>query len=518
MKRLAILLSVFCALTADLAARTVSVYHTSDVHGWYSSKPAKWDKDNSTRVIGGFAALSSLLKQEKNPYLLLDSGDMFQGTPEGNFTKGMASVQLMNKLGYSAALVGNHDYDFSEDNLRLLVSSSSFAWLGANVYHKADGKPVDYLKPYVILEKGGKKIAVLGLAGRHTSTSTLPLNVKHLRFGDEAKEAAKWMREIQKLNPDAVIIMAHIGIGGNFGIGKVDVSTWTISDEDVRQGTLEVARLAGGAQVVFGGHNHFGLLAGYFDKESSTLIGESYWGLTDVSRVDLQFDDATGKFTGAKLELLPLWTDKTGEDESVTKIIADFSETVNLEMDKPVGESAADLGFSEEGLDSPIGNWMTDAMRRQAGTELAFQNTAGIRADIKKGAVKMRDVYQVMPFENTAVKLKMTGAQLRQLVNDNFKGGRARMQLSGLTVKFRLADGKTADLVLEKDGKEISPSDEFTVVTNNYLTTGGSGGRAFNDGKDMQDTMLPIRDLLIKDIRENSPVTAPAMGRFVKLD
>ena len=107
---LAAVIALLCLIPAG--ASTVSVYHTSDVHGWYSARPAKWDPANSTRTIGGFAALSSLLKSEKNPYILLDSGDMFQGTPEGNYSKGMASVVLMNKLGYAAADVGNHDYDY----------------------------------------------------------------------------------------------------------------------------------------------------------------------------------------------------------------------------------------------------------------------------------------------------------------------------------------------------------------------------------------------------------------------
>ncbi|MBU2483339.1 MAG: bifunctional metallophosphatase/5'-nucleotidase, partial [Proteobacteria bacterium] len=503
----------------NLAAKTISVYHTSDVHGWYSARPAKWDKENPTRMIGGFAALSALVKREKNPYILLDSGDIFQGTPEGNFTKGMSSVILMNQLGYSAVVAGNHEYDYGEDNLRVLVSSSSFPWLGANVYLKAGGKPVDYLKPYVIVEKAGKKIAVLGLAGKHTATSTLPANVKHLRFGDEAEEAAGWLPEIRKLNPDAVIILAHVGIGGNYGADKVDLSTWTLTGGGDRHPALAVARAAGGAQVVLGGHIHLGLTAGYFDRQSSALIGQSFWGLTDVSKVDLEFDDATGRFKGAKIALTPLWTDKTGEDAAVTETIKNFSESVNREMEKVIGESEADLGLSEAGLESLIGDWMTDAMRSQTGADVAIQNTSGIRADLKKGDIRMRDIYQVMPFENTAVILTMTGGQLHKLLNDNFRNGRARIQLSGLTVKFKLSpEGKTSGLSLEKDGKAINAADEFTVVTNNYLTAGGTGGKTFKEGKNMRDTMLPIRDLLVKEIKEHSPLKIPVQGRFVRLD
>jgi 2',3'-cyclic-nucleotide 2'-phosphodiesterase (5'-nucleotidase family) len=260
-------------------------------------------------------------------------------------------------------------------------------------------------------------------------------------------------------------------------------------------------------------------MKGYFDKVSSTLLGESFWGLTDVTKVDLNFDDATRKFTGATAELIPLWTDKTGEDAGVTALIKSFSKEVDVEMDKPLGESAVDLGRSEEGLDSPIGNWFADAMRRQSGADIAFQNTAGIRAEMKKGPVKMRDIYQVMPFENTLVKLTMTGAQLQELLTDNLRGGKSKLQMSGITAKFKIGDGgKVSELTLERDGREVKPDEKFTVATNNYLTTGGTGGRAFAEAEKSEDTMQPIRDILVKDISEHPVKELPSKSRLVRLN
>ncbi len=497
---------------------TISVYHTSDVHGWYSARPAKWDKENPTRLIGGFPALYALVKKEKNPYILLDSGDMFQGTPEGNFTKGMATVALMNRLGYSAALVGNHDYDYGEESLKAMISSASFVMLGANVYRKDDGQRVSYLKPYTIIEKAGKKIAVLGLAGKHTATSTLPANVKHLVFADEETEAAKWTAEIKAQKPDAIIIMAHIGIGGDTSGRITDISTWTFTAQEAAHGTIGVARAAGGAQAVFGGHNHAGLAKGWYDKESSTLVLESFWGLTDVTKLDLQFDDATGAFAGAKAEMIPLWTDKTGEDEETKVLISGFTKDVDKEMGIVIGESAFDLEKSTDGLDSAIGNWFTDAMRRQSGADVAFQNTAGIRAELKKGPVMIRDVYQVMPFENTLVKLTMTGEQLKRLLADNLSGGFSKLQVSGLKVRFRSPAKTQGNVEIEKDGKPVGDGDKLTVATNNYLTTGGTGGKVFGEAEKSEDTMQPIRDLLLKDLKANPVKSAPERGRIVRLE
>jgi len=512
---LAALLTLLCL--NPVGAATVSIYHTGDVHGWYSARPAKWDPANSTRTIGGFAALASLLKAEKNPYLLLDSGDMFQGTPEGNYSKGMASVALMNKLGYAAALVGNHDYDYTEDNLKVLISSAAFPFLGANVYYRNSGKHADYLKPYKIVERGGERIAILGIAGKHTATSTLPANVRHLVFGSEPDETTKWMAEINKQKPDAIVILAHIGLGGPSVGQKADISALALTDAQTAFGTVTVARSAAGAAVVLGGHNHSGLLTGYVDKKSGVLIGESYWGLTDVTKVDLHFNDATGKFTGATAELIPLWTDVTGEDASVTALTKTFSAAADVEMEKPLGVSAFDLSSSKTGLDSDIGNWFTDAMRRQSGTDAAFQNSAGIRAELKKGPIKMRDIYQVMPFENTLVKLTMTGAQLQTLLSDNLRGGRSKLQLSGLTVRISGGkDGAPEVITVLKDGREVAPGDKLTVATNNYLTTGGTGGNAFGEAEKSEDTMEAIRDILVRDIKEHPIKELPASGRIVR--
>ncbi|HAT71729.1 MAG TPA: hypothetical protein DCS63_02815 [Elusimicrobia bacterium] len=512
-----IIAALIFSLPASAWSLTISVYHTSDVHGWYYARPAKWDKENSTRAIGGFAALSSLVKADKNPYILLDSGDTFQGTPEGTLTKGMATVKLMNQLGYSACDVGNHDYDYSEPNLKALVAVSSFPWLGANVYIKKTGKPVDYLKPYTIIERAGKRIAVIGIAGRHTATSTLPSHVKHLKFGDEALEAARWARKVRAAEkPDAVIILAHVGLGGDV-YGKADISTWTFAAGQDAYGTLPIAR-ASKADVVFGGHNHFGMEKGYHDPESGALLAESLFGLTDVSKVSLNFDDATGKFRGATAVLVPLWVDQTGEDDAVTETLKVFSAAVDKEMGKVISGSAVDLGTSADGLDSGIGNWFTDAMRRQAGTDAAFQNTAGIRSDIKKGDVRIRDIFQVMPFENTLVKLTMTGAQIKKLMADNLRGGFSKLQISGLEVSFRQTPDGPRDINLTRNGAGIGPDEKLTIATNNYLTTGGTGGKTFSEAEKSEDTMLPIRDLLLKDMKERPVTAAPAGGRIKRLE
>ena len=123
-----------------------------------------------------------------------------------------------------------------------------------------------------------------------------------------------------------------------------------------------------------------------------------------------------------------------------------------------------------------------------------------------------------MPFENTLVKLTMTGAQLKKLMADNLRGGFSKLQLSGLAVKFRQTPEGPRDVTVWRNGAEVKPDEKLTVATNNYLTTGGTGGAAFGEAEKSEDTMLPIRDLLLKDIKANPVKTAPANGRITRLE
>jgi 2',3'-cyclic-nucleotide 2'-phosphodiesterase (5'-nucleotidase family) len=511
LKRTLPMLALLLALAGHAAAAVITVYHTSDVHGWYSARPAAWDKQNSTRTIGGFAALAALVKKERNPYILLDSGDMFQGTPEGILTKGLASMALMNQLGYAAAVPGNHDYDYGEANLQTLISTAAFPFLGANLYYKGTDANTAYLKPYTIIEKAGKKIAVLGLLGKHTATSTRPSNVRHLDFHDEAAEAAKWLPEIQAQHPDAIIAIAHLGLSEEFSLKLVDISSRTF--DPASYGTLGVVRAAPGINLLLGGHNHAAFLKGYHDPVSGAWLGESGYGLSYVTRAELNFDDATGKLKGIKTALVPLWVDQTGQDPRVLATVAGFAAAVDRAMGKTVGEAAGDLAFSPAGLDSPIGNWFCDITRQAADADISLQNTKGLRAEILKGPVRLRDIYKTMPFDNTLVTMTLNGAQLKQVMADNLRNGKTYMQVSGMEVRFTAPLAGPAVIRLTRNGQEITPQEEFAVVTNDYLAFGGDGGAAFAGGKDIKNTMIPIRDVMIEAF-SGGPVTPPGTGRI----
>jgi len=535
----AILLTLAMAMPA--AADTVVLYHTSDVHGGYSVHQAK--RNGEQKPIGGFAALSSLIHKEKNPYLLLDSGDTFQGTPEGNFSKGAATVELMNLLGYSAMVPGNHDFDYGMDVLKKMAKGFNFPVLSTNMYEKATKKAPSFTYPYIIRIAGGHKIAIMGIVGTHTATSTLPANVKDYYFGDEPKEARKWVKKImRKEKPDAIIILAHIGLGGPFGGKRVDVKADKILPEMEQNGTLAVARAVKGYPVViFGGHNHTAIFNSYKDEPSGVLLAESGSHLYNVSRIELEFDDNTGRLVNTSGKLIELWTEDTGSDDYVLPVIQKYKDEADAVMNQEISYTEVELSrnFREGGIDNMAGDWFADAMRRQAKTDIGVQNSGGVRTNIAKGKITFRDVYQIMPFDNTLVVTELTGQQVFDMVNRSIhlKGGlpTTTLQFSGIRATWKIKEENAATNeparteVIEvslcgntcDSGNPIFTPVDYTktyrVATNNYLVGGGNGGDIIGKGTVKEDNQRVLRDYLIDDLKASPVKVEPYGPRLIQV-
>jgi 2',3'-cyclic-nucleotide 2'-phosphodiesterase/3'-nucleotidase len=213
-----------------------------------------------------------------------------------------------------------------------------------------------------------------------------------------------------------------------------------------------------------------------------------------------------------------LWTNEIGEDENIKKIGEEISSQTAKLMDIEIGNAIEDINFESQTLDNPIGNLLTDVTRIKVNADIAFQNAGGVRNVINKGKIKLRDVYQVMPFENTIVKLKMKGKDIYELIRDNLKPDRTSMYVSGIIVKYKVENDNVSDIVIEINGQPIDPEKEYIVATNNYLVNGGSGGRAFNNAITKQDTMIPVRDALIEWIKTKKEINKPDTLRFIRME
>ena len=514
--------SIFAQETDSQSSELV-IYHTSDIHGYILPHAAKWYKANPKRKIGGFVALAAIVEQETEPYLLLDSGDFFQGAPEGTLSKGQSVVTLMNALGYAASAIGNHEYDFGEANLIALAKKANFPLLASNIQRLKDGALVDYAQPWALFEKNGVKVGVIGLATHETSTATLPAHVSHLRFVHEVEAAKPHVRALRAAGADVVIALTHCGIGPSVARRKITASSYIAPPEDDKyQGDIMIAREAG-VDLVLGGHAHAAFDELWAPKNGS-LIAQSGEHLEHVNRIVIEVPKTGGK---AKISgrLIELWADQIKTEPKITQLVKDITAEVSEKMDEKIGESLDPLNrvitrkVNEKTriLDGPLPNLFCDEMKEVAQADFALHNTFGFRNDIGAGDITVGHIYQVMPFENTLAIMKLSGAQVLSLLKHNFKGGVSRLQVSSeLNLSIDLnpeGQFEPDSLKVVFNGEAIKVDQTYTIAMNSYMSSGGSCCKFLADIPS-KDTAIPLRVLFMETIQKKSPIKAPKVGRM----
>lgn len=475
------------------SAKEIVIYHTSDTHGHYYSKYAGWDEKNYDRKIGGFAVLKNLLDLEKNPYLLLDSGDFTRGSIEDDESKGKYAIEFMNKVGYDASVIGNHEFDYGIDNLKKRISMAKFDILSSNILDE-NGKHPKHVKPYKIYKVGGFKIAVIGVGRGYKSLEKWQYKT--------AEEGIRSVIEKASKKADAVIVLSHSSAKRDDMIGDNNMDT----AEKFKNEIL----------LYLGGHYH-AEIQNYYNTKSWPMFVESGAYFNNVSRVVIDIDPKTKNIKKMKSELIPLWVDVYGEN---IEILAFGDKFRNKQADIVIGKSKnpirkqPNLDKEPKFMDSPLGSAVSDIMREYAGTQIAIQNLGGVRSDLGMGNIAYRDIYNVFPFPNTLAYLNVDGKFLKELFEFAVRDNGSWLQVAGAEVVYKYENNKAKELQIFVDGKLVKPEDKFTLVTNDYIAKGGSEGKLFKDIEHKVITEISVRDVIINYIKEKQEISAPKPGRI----
>ena len=222
------------ASTPALPDDRIQILHTNDIHGRMEAE--RLASGGGSFEKGGVALLAAVAAQLRSRApertLLLDAGDAWQGAFISNENKGAAVLQVMNRMGYDAQALGNHDFDWGQDVLRVRAGEARFPFLAANVVDEASGQPAGFARPYVVKDLGLARVAVLGISNPGTPAISKPANVKGLRFLPAADAVAKYLPELRQ-KADVVVVLSHAG-----------------KDDD-----QALARAMPGVDVIVGGHS-----------------------------------------------------------------------------------------------------------------------------------------------------------------------------------------------------------------------------------------------------------------------
>ncbi|MGA2318663.1 MAG: 5'-nucleotidase C-terminal domain-containing protein [Thermodesulfobacteriota bacterium] len=484
----------------------IRILHVNDFHGFVEPyKPL-----GSDELLGGIPYLASKaneLRKEK-PSLLLSAGDMIQGDNWANLFLAESVIELMNGMRFDVMVLGNHEFDFGQGVLKKRISEARFPILGANV------EGLDSIKPYAIKELKGIRVALIGIVTEDVPLATHPRNVAGLRFISHIETAEKYIKEL-KNKTDVIIVLSHIGYPAD-----------RVLAEKVK-----------GIDVIVGGHSHTKITKPV--SIGKTLIVQAWEHGKALGVLDLTVKDGKIiKFEGHLEEIKP---EKGKEDKAALAIVKKYKERVNAVLNERIGEAAVDLdGENVRKRETNLGDFIADIMRRASEADVTLINGGGIRTSIKKGEVRMKEIYSALPFDNYIVAIKLTGKQIKEALEHGVSGveneeGRFP-QVSGLTFKYSPPE-KRGSRVKEVyiAGKPIDPDRTYIVATNDFLAVGGDGYKAFGEAikssRDFpaiggmmkgekvvySDSSRWVRDVVVEYIKEKKRI-APAMeGRIIEI-
>ena len=467
-------------LISNLRYPTVRVLETTDFHGAILGGARE---RRTNRAYGGSAVLAAHLERlrAENPEgtVLVDGGDLFQGTMISNLQFGRPVVEQMNALEYTAAAIGNHEFDWNADTLARRVRAMHFAALGANMVERRTGRMPKWVRSDTLVTRRGVRIGILGLCYRNTPTVTLAQYVAALRFDDDSTTAARLVPRLRKVDRAQVVI----------GVGHIPAEA--DSARHARSGDLPRLAHVPGVDVWLGGHSH-NLIVDQVGGIPIMIAGSHGQA---IAVCDLIVDPLRSTVIERSARLVMTYADEVTPDSLMLARVERWNRSVAPIAATPIGRNLRALQRS--GPESTAGDFVADAIRAQVKADIALQNSGGLRADLPAGVVTRGTIYEVVPFDNTIYTLDLTGAEVKLALEQALQYGRVT-QVSGIRYSFDPSrpDLQRISTLTLADGTPLDPARIYHVACNNFMATGGDNYAALSKGANRRDTGLLVRDAM----------------------
>lgn len=475
---------------------------TSDVHGSFFP----YDFINRKPKAGSLARVATYVNQLRSQHgenvILLDNGDILQGQPVNYYsnyvdtTSANIAAQVVNYLRYDAQTIGNHDVETGHRVYDKWVSATHCPILGANVIDTKTNKP--YLKPYTILKRGGARIAIIGLL-----TPAIPNWLGEnlwsgLRFEEMVSSARQWMRVVKEQEKADIVI-------GLFHSGKDGGITTPHYKEDA---ALAVAREVPGFDVVFFGHDHTRYADAVTNSEGKLVAClDPANNAMSVAQADLQLVKKKGRWCVKESQWKLVDVADLPVDNEFVDHFSAFNETVKAYANRVIGTfentiSTRDSYFGNSAFNDLILNLELSITK----ADVAFNAPVSFDVAIKKGPVRVADMFNLYKYENQLFVMRLTGKEIRKalemsydlwvntmtspddhllLLDSQTRGDQQRLGFKNFSFNFDSAAGIDYEVdVTKPNGQKVKvlkmsngePFDEnkyYKVAVNSYRANGG---------------------------------------------
>lgn len=489
------ILAIF-VLTTLLSAQQqqLTVVHWNDFHAQnlpYQVKSRnRATNTDTTFMVGGSATLASYLKKHSaSPNtLLLNCGDDFQGSPISAITSGRSQMELLSLLRPHVMQLGNHEFDYGRDRLASYFAAAPFPILSANIVDRRTNKT--FGEPYSIKTINGIAIAVIGIMSPELMTLSLPDNVKELEIKDPAATVNALIPVLKKLKVDMIVALSHMG--------AQEDSLLALQCPDL--------------DLIIGGHSHTPIFRP--KMVNGIIIAQAGSRGRWIGKIALTVDVAKDTIIASNGELIECRTADIAPDSAVAAKVAQLESMAAKELSEVIGELKSDWKKDGRG-ESNIGNWISDALRTHAGTDIGIQNSGGIRKEMLAGPIAVRDLWEISPFGNTLVTFSVTGEQLRSMVQHQLTINDDFCQVSGMKVVYRTVNGARMLHNLKVNNQLVKDDAVYSIATNNYVAAQSKKyfGLDLAPEKVKQFTVTD-REVLIQAVRKQKVIQSGIEGRI----
>jgi len=429
----------------------LTILHINDLHGHL--EPFKEHRGDAG-TTGGIARIATLVERTREEVestggrvLLLCAGDILQGTPMSLIFKGEPDIRAMNAMKFDAMAMGNHEFDYGQENLKRLMGVASFPIISANIAVGSTGEL--FAADYIINSYDNLRVAIFGLTTDETPVATHPDNVRDLEFLSPIDVARKLVPVLRD-KADVVIALTHLGY-------EID-----------KRLALEVP----GIDVIVGGHSHTRVESSAV--ENGTLVCQAHQYGVCLGRADLHLK--RGRVVSSEGVLVSVDNTVSG-DKEVAALVSDYAGKLDKELDRVVGVASVRLNGDRESVrnrETNLGDLITDVMKLRSGADIALTNAGGIRGSIDEGEITMREILTALPFGGELVALTLTGRQIVKILNRAAslrRGSGAFLQVSGISFDIHKRKAINVQIV----GEPVDEKRNYRVATNDFLASGGDG-------------------------------------------
>jgi 5'-nucleotidase len=436
--------------------------------------------------------------------LLLDCGDLYQGSAESLLTEGRIMTRALEALRYDAWILGNHDFDWGLDTLMGRAGETPVPVLAGNIAVQTGRRnPLSNLHPYLIREFEGVRVCIVGLTTAGVPTWSLPDQLGDLQFQHSVEALQRIMPDVRAAKPDLVVLAAHQG--------------YKPYGDDHANEVNAVARNFPEFDAIVGGHSH--QVVERAQVEDTVFTQAGYHGIW-LGCLDFAYDTVTRKVADISARVLPV-ADQCEPDAELGALLRKDLDSAQEYLAEPVGATTDDLATSGDAAGrSPVQMLICRSIAKASGADIVLH---GVLADepLAAGEIRMADVWRIVPYENRIGLLYLTPEEIGDILLENLERRDTIHFMGAFGLAFDVAPDGAGQAEIRNlrrpDGAHLHPRKRYLVAVNSYVLASG-GGRfprlraiSLKPETRLSVTAIDTRSAVLRYVRRNRPLSADSL-------